>query len=164
MVQHLATVGIKRIAIVYQNNAFGKEVFTATQKAIERYKLEAIATLTVESDASDAEAAAKKIAATAPEAVLVGLAGKPTIAFVKAVRQERKGLQLYALSIMGSAATIATLGGDATGMTISQIVPLPSNMSRPVVRDFQLAWKAGNVALEPSHFALDGSLRRHGID
>ena len=27
-----------------------------------------------------------------PEAVLVGLAGKPTIAFVKAVRQARKGL------------------------------------------------------------------------
>jgi ABC-type branched-subunit amino acid transport system substrate-binding protein len=120
------------------------------------YKLEAIATVTVENDSSDAEAAAKKIAASAPEAVLVGLAGKPTIAFVKAVRQERKGLQLYALSIMGAAATIQTLGADATGMTISQIVPLPSNMSRSVVRDFQLAWKAANVALEPSHLALEG--------
>ena len=156
LVQHLATVGIKRIAIVYQNNSFGKEVFSATQQAMAHYKLEAIATVTVENDSSDAQAAAKKIAASAPEAVLVGLAGKPTIAFVKAVRQERKGLQLYALSIMGAAATIQTLGADATGMTISQIVPLPSNMSRPVVRDFQLAWKAANVALEPSHLALEG--------
>lgn len=156
LVQHLATVGIKRIAIVYQNNSFGKEVFSATQQAIAHYKLEAIATVTVENDSSDAESAAKKIAAAAPEAVLVGLAGKPTIAFVKAVRLERKGLQLYALSIMGAAATIKTLGADATGMTISQIVPLPSNMSRPVVRDFQLAWKAANVTLEPSHLALEG--------
>lgn len=156
LVQHLATVGIKRIAIVYQNNAFGKEVFTATQAAMARYKLEAALTLTVENDASDAEAAAKKIAASEPEAVLVGLAGKPTVTFVKAIRKERKGLQLYALSIMGAAATIATLGADATGMTVSQIVPLPSNMSRPVVRDFQQAWKAGNVALEPSHLALEG--------
>ena len=156
LVQHLATVGIKRIAIVYQNNAFGKEVFTATQAAMARYKLESAVTMTVESDASDAEAAAKKIAAAEPEAVLVGLAGKPTVTFVKAVRKERKGLQLYALSIMGAAATIASLGADATGMTISQIVPLPSNMSRPVVRDFQTAWKAGNVALEPSHLALEG--------
>lgn len=156
LVQHLATVGIKRIAIVYQNNSFGKEVFSATQQAMAHYKLEAIATVTVESDSSDAESAAKKIAASSPEAVLVGLAGKPTIAFVKAVRNERKGLQLYALSIMGAAATIQTLGADATGMTISQIVPLPSNMSRPVVRDFQLAWKAGNVTLEPSHLALEG--------
>jgi len=63
LVQHLATVGIKRIAIVYQNNAFGKEVFTATQQAMARYKLEAVITLTVENDSSDAESAAKKIAA-----------------------------------------------------------------------------------------------------
>lgn len=156
LVQHLATVGIKRIAIAYQNNSFGKEVFTATQQAMARYKLEAVATVTVESDATDADAAAKKIAESAPEAVLVGLAGKPTIAFVKAVRHARKGLQLYALSIMGAAATIKTLGSDATGMTISQIVPLPSNMSRPVVRDFQQAWKATNATLEPSHLALEG--------
>ncbi len=156
LVQHLATVGIKRIAIVYQNNSFGKEVFSATQLAMARYKLEAVTTLTVENDSSDAQAAAKQIAATAPEAVLVGLAGKPTIAFVKAVRQERKGLQLYALSIMGAAATIKTLGADATGMTISQIVPLPGNMSRPVVRDFQAAWKDAKATGEPSHLALEG--------
>lgn len=156
LVQHLATVGIKRIAIVYQNNSFGKEVFTATQRAMAHHKLEAVATVTVENDSSDAAAAAKKIAASEPEAVLVGLAGKPTIAFIQAVRLERKGLQLYALSIMGAAATIKTLGADATGMTISQIVPLPSNMSRPVVREFQQAWKAASVTLEPSHLALEG--------
>jgi ABC-type branched-subunit amino acid transport system substrate-binding protein len=87
---------------------------------------------------------------------LVGLAGKPTITFVKAVRQERKGLQLYALSIMGAVAPIRTLGADATGMTISQILPLPGNLSRSVVLDFQQAWKAANVTLEPSHLALEG--------
>jgi hypothetical protein len=32
-------VGIKRIAIVYQNNSFGKEVFSATQQAMVHYKL-----------------------------------------------------------------------------------------------------------------------------
>ena len=156
LVQHLATVGIKRIGIAYQNNAFGKEVFTATQAAMARHKLEAVIAVTVESDASDAEAGAKKIAATEPEAVLVGLAGKPTVSFIKAIRKARKGVQLYALSIMGTAATIATLAEDATGMTISQIVPLPSNMSRPVVRDFQTAWKAGNFGQEPSHLAFEG--------
>lgn len=127
-----------------------------TQWAMAHHKLEPIATVTVENDTSDAESAAKKIAALSPEAVLVGLAGKRTAAFVKAVRQERKGLQLYALSIMGAAATIRTLGADASGMTISQIVPLPSNMSRPIVRDIQLAWKAANVPMEPSHLALEG--------
>lgn len=103
----------------------------------------------------DAAAAARKIAQSEPEAVLVGLAGKPTIDFVKASRLERKGMPL-SLSIMGAAATIKTLGADATGMDISQIVPLPGNLVMPVVRDFQQAWKAAQVPLEPSHLALEG--------
>lgn len=111
---------------------------------------------TVENNSSDAAAAARKIAQSEPEAVLVGLAGRPTIDFVKASRLERKGMPLYALSIMGAAATIKTLGADATGMAISQIVPLPGNLVMPVVRDFQQAWKAAQVALEPSHLALEG--------
>ena len=156
LVQHLATIGIKRIAIAYQNNSFGKEVFTATQQAMAKHKLEAIMVATVENNSSDAAAAAQKIAQSEPEAVLVGLAGKPTIDFVKASRLERKGMPLYALSIMGAAATIKTLGADATGMAISQIVPLPGNLVMPVVRDFQQAWKAAQVPLEPSHLALEG--------
>lgn len=156
LVQHLATIGIRRIAIVYQNNSFGKEVFDATQRSMAKHKLEATATVTVENNASDAGPAAEKIAASSPEAVLVGLAGKPTIDFVKAIRAQRKGLSLYALSIMGAAATLKAMGDDATGIAVSQVVPLPGNTVVPMVREFQQAWKAAGVALEPSHLALEG--------
>lgn len=156
LVQHLATIGIRRIAIAYQNNSFGKEVFDATQRSMAKHKLEATAIVTVENNASDAGAAAVKIAASSPEAVLVGLAGKPTIEFVKAIRAQRKGLSLYALSIMGAAATLKAMGEDATGIAVSQVVPLPGNTVVPMVREFQQAWKAAGVALEPSHLALEG--------
>lgn len=156
LVQHLATIGVKRIAIVYQNNTFGKEVFDATQRSMTRHKLDATAIVTVENNSSDAGAAAAKIATSNPEAVLVGLAGKPTIDFVKAMRMHRKGLPLYALSIMGAAATIKAMGDDATGIAISQVVPLPNATVVPVVRDFQHAWKAAGVTLAPSHLALEG--------
>jgi ABC-type branched-subunit amino acid transport system substrate-binding protein len=156
LVQHLATVGIKRLAIVYQNNSFGKEVFNATQAAMTRHKMVATAVATVESNSSDATSAATKVSTSDPEAVLVGLAGKPTIEFAHAVRLQRKGMPMYALSIMGAAATVKAMGADATGMTVSQIVPLPGDMSKPVVRDFQQAWKAAKVDAEPSHLALEG--------
>ncbi|OOG45038.1 ABC transporter substrate-binding protein [Polaromonas sp. A23] len=156
LVQHLATVGIKRIAIVYQNNSFGKEVFDATQRSMTKHKLDATAIVTVENNSSDAGAAAAKIATSNPEAVLVGLAGKPTIDFVKATRMHRKGLPLYALSIMGAAATLKAMGDDATGIAISQVVPLPNNTVVPMVREFQQAWKAAGATLAPSHLALEG--------
>lgn len=156
LVQHLVTIGIKRIAIAYQNNAFGKEVFNAAQQSMAKYKLEATGVASVESNSSDAGTAAAKIASVSPEVVLIGLAGKPTIDFVKAIRLQRKGLPLYALSVMGAAATLKAMGDDATGIVISQVVPLPSNTIVPVVREFQQAWKATGATLEPSHLALEG--------
>lgn len=156
LVQHLATIGIKRVAIAYQNNSFGKEVFDAAQQSMTRYKLQPAVVVTVENNSSDVNAATAKIAAASPEAVLVGLAGKPTIDFVKAIRLQRKGLPLYALSIMGAAATIKAMGDDATGIAVSQVMPLPGNTVVPMVREFQQAWKAAGATLEPSHLALEG--------
>lgn len=156
LVQHLATVGVKRIGIAYQNNAFGKEFFEGAKNAMEKQKLGEATAVTVESSGADAGAAATKLVAANPEAVLVGLAGKPTLDFVKAIRAQRRGLPLYALSVMGTAATLKALGADATGMAVSQVVPLPSNTVVPVVREFQQAWKASGTTLEPSHLALEG--------
>ena len=156
LVQHLATIGIKRIAIVHQNNAFGKDVASVARQHIASSKLTETAIATVENDSSDATAAAARIAGSQPEAVIMGLAGKPTVNFVKAIRQQRKGLQLYALSVMGAAATLKAMGDDATGITVSQVMPLPGNNVLPLVREFQQAWKTAGVALEPSHLALEG--------
>ena len=156
LVQHLATVGIKRIAIVHQNNTFGKDVASAASKFIASQKLTETAITTVENNSSDAAAAAAKIAASQPEAVIMGLAGTPTVEFVKAIRKERKGLPLYALSVMGAAATMKAMGTDATGITVSQVMPLPTNNVLPLVREFQLAWKAAGMTQEPSHLALEG--------
>jgi ABC-type branched-subunit amino acid transport system substrate-binding protein len=156
LVQHLATVGIKRIAVAYQNNAFGKEVLEGAQVAMQRHKLTDAPTATVENDGSDAAKAAATLIDAQPEAVIVGLAGKPTLDFVKALRARRRGLALYALSVMGTPATLKALGADAVGLAISQVVPSPLATVVPVVRDFRAAWKASGTALEPSHLALEG--------
>ncbi len=156
LVQHLSTIGIQRIGIVYQNNSFGKEVFNAAKQSMDRLKLPEAVTVTVENNASDAGSAAAKLAGGNLEAIVIGLAGKPTLEFVKAFRALKRGVTLYALSVMGTPATVKALGADATGMAISQVVPLPSNVVMPVVREFQAAWKASGATAEPSHLALEG--------
>ena len=146
LVQHLATIGIKRIAIVHQNNAFGKDVAAVARQVMASKGLTEAAAATIENNSSDAAAAA----------VIMGLAGRSTVKFVKAIRQQRKRLPLYALSVMGSAATLKAMGDDATGITVSQVMPLPANNILPLAREFQQAWKAAGVALAPSHLALEG--------
>lgn len=156
LVQHLSTIGIRRLGIVYQNNAFGKEVFTAAKQSMDRFRLPTAVTATVENNASDAGAAAATLAQGKLDAVVIGLAGKPTLEFVKAFRALQRGVTLYALSVMGTPTTVKALGEDAAGIAISQVVPLPTNEVMPVVRDFQAAWKASGATAEPSHLALEG--------
>lgn len=156
LVQHLHTLGIKRIAIAYQANSFGKEVFNATQRSMAKLGLPEGPSATVENNASDAATAAAKIAQAQPEAVLIGLAGKPAMEFVKSFRALRRGTSLYGLSVLGTSANIAALGADGVGMALTQVMPLPSNPVVPVSREFMQAWKAIGAKAEPSHLALEG--------
>ena len=156
LVQHLNTLGIKRIAIAYQANSFGKEVFNATQRSMVKLGLPDGPSATVENNASDAATAAAKIAQAQPEAVLIGLAGKPAMEFVKSFRALRRGTSLYGLSVLGTSANIAALGADGVGMALTQVMPLPTNPVVPVSREFMQAWKAIGAKAEPSHLALEG--------
>ena len=156
LVQHLHTLGIKRIAIAYQTNSFGKEVFNATQRSMVKLGLPDGPSATVENNASDAATAAAKIAQAQPEAVLIGLAGKPAMEFVKSFRALRRGTSLYGLSVLGTSANIAALGADGVGMALTQVMPLPTNPVVPVSREFMQAWKAIGAKAEPSHLALEG--------
>lgn len=155
LVEHLHTVGIRKIAIAYQNNAFCKEFLTAATEAMDKRKLKPVLAVTVESNASDAVAASDQVLNSNPEAVLLGLAGKPTIAVIKSINQRKRGTQLYALSVLASAANLRTLGADGTGVAITQVVPFPVNSTLPLVREYQQAMTAAGHA-EFSHLSLEG--------
>lgn len=156
LVQHLATVGIRRIGVAYQNNSFGKEVLDGVKAALDKHKLSGLRAVTVENDASDATRAAAQLAATNPEAVVLGLAGKPAMEFVKSIRAERRGLPLYGLSVLATTATLRALGENGVGLTLSQVMPSPRNAVVPLVRDFLQAWKTAGMEVEPSHLGLEG--------
>lgn len=155
LVEHLYTLGIRRIAVAYQNNTFGKEVLAAAVESLKKRQLAPVLSASVENDASDAAAAADKLAAAAPEALLLGLAGRPTIETIKAVNRKRRGLPMYALSVLATPANLKALGADGTGVTITQVVPFPTSTSLPLVRDYQAAMKAIGVE-EFSHLSLEG--------
>jgi ABC-type branched-subunit amino acid transport system substrate-binding protein len=158
LVEHLATIGIRRIGIAYQETTFGTEVSRAAWRAAKARGITPVALTSVAESGTDAAAAAQQLAARQPETVLVGLSGRSTVEFVRACRAQMPGLSLYALSVMGSAATLRELGAEAVGITISQVVPAPANPSVPVVRRFLQDWAASGTKLEPSHIALEGYL------
>ena len=156
LVRHLSTIGIRRIGVAFQNNAFGKEIVEGASIAIQARGLPAVQTASVESDGAGAEAAASLMAGAQIEALIVGLAGQPAIQFIKAMRAAKRGLSLYTVSVLGAAGTIRARGADGVGIAVSQVVPSPQAPTLPIVRDFRSAWKASGTSLEPSHIGLEG--------
>jgi ABC-type branched-subunit amino acid transport system substrate-binding protein len=157
LIEHLNTVGVKKIAIAYQNNAFGKEVLKAANAAMDARKLKPLLAVPVENDATDAAPATEKLLATQPEAVLLALAGKPTIEVIRNITQRRKGMQMYALSVLATPANLRALGKDGSGVAITQVVPFPANATMPLVREYQQAMVAAGLK-EFSHLSLEGYL------
>ena len=102
MVQHLSTVGIKRVSVVYQANSFGKDGLAGVEAAMAKRSMKPHSVTSIESSAADAEKAASTLHDTRPEAVILITAGKPTFEFIKAYNKQRRGMQFYTLSVMGA--------------------------------------------------------------
>ncbi|WP_374355367.1 ABC transporter substrate-binding protein [Chitinimonas sp.] len=160
IVQHLTTLGIRKIVVARQDNAFGSEVMNGVQSAIERGQGALLPTVVVNADGTNFDQAIAEVASHRPEALVVGLAGQPAIDLIKAVRSELRGLSLYALSVVGAAGTITAMGTQGVGVTISQVVPSPYS-PLPIAREFLASWKAAQISGDPSHLSLEGYINAH---
>lgn len=137
IVDQLTTLGINRIAVFYQDDAFGKAGLAGVDAALAKRKLKTLATGVYDKTKNDVGEAVKAIGAADPQAVVMISTYKPTAAFVKQMRQSGKLPQFFALSVVGLKALHAELGAEAAGIAISQVVPFPDNATAPVVREMK---------------------------
>ena len=137
IVDQLTTLGINRIAVFYQDDAFGKAGLAGVEAALAKRKLRVLATGAYDKTKNDVVEASRAIAAVDPQAVVMISTYKPTAAFVKAVRATGRQPQFFALSVVGFKALQGELGNQAAGIAIAQVVPYPYSGLTPVVREFE---------------------------
>ena len=137
IVDQLTTLGINRIAVFYQDDAFGKAGLAGVENALAKRKLKVLATGVYDKTKNDVGSAVKAIGAADPQAVVMISTYKPTAAFVKQMRLSGKLPQFFALSVVGVKALNAELGSESAGIAISQVVPFPDSATAPVVREMR---------------------------
>ena len=137
IVDQLTTLGINRIAVFYQDDAFGKAGLAGVEAALAKRKLKVLATGVYDKTKNDVGSAVKAIGAADPQAVVMISTYKPTAAFVKQMRLSGKLPQFFALSVVGVKALNAELGSESAGIAISQVVPFPDSATAPVVREMR---------------------------
>jgi len=157
IVQHLTTLGVKKIAVFYQNDAYGKAGLEGMMRALTKRQLKPAATATVERNTVDVSAALTAILPGQPEAVVQIGAYKACAEFIKQARAKGYGGQFFNVSFVGSKALADELGSAGMGVVISQVVPFPYIPSAPVVREYQQRMKeAGQTELDFS--SMEGFL------
>ncbi|MFO1262100.1 MAG: ABC transporter substrate-binding protein [Rhodoferax sp.] len=137
IVQHLNTVGITRVAVFYQNDAYGKAGLEGVTRALARRKQQPVASAQVERNSIDVAKSLTDILAAAPEAVIQISAYKSCAELIRQARAKGFGGQFYNVSFVGSKALADQLGEAGAGVTISQVVPFPYAKTLPVVREYQ---------------------------
>ncbi len=146
IVQHLVTLGTKRIAVLWSNNGFGKDGLLGVQKALEKRGTTLYADAPIEQNASDTDKAVTALYDKRPEVIIMITAGSPTVSFIKAYNKVRKGMHFYTLSVMGTQATLRALGADGVGVVVTTVVPFPWDASNSLAREYRAAMKKGGFS------------------
>ncbi|MBN9404061.1 MAG: ABC transporter substrate-binding protein [Burkholderiales bacterium] len=138
MVQQLTTLNMSRIAVVYQDDGFGKAGLAGVEAALAKRNLKLVTSVGYERNTDKVEDAAKAIRAADAQAVIMIAINKAAGAFVKRYRELGGGAQLMSISVVDPAEIVKIAGlKNAHGVGISQVVPYPYQPRLPVVREFQ---------------------------
>ena len=140
IVQYLKHYGKKEIALIYQNDSFGKDGKLGLEKALKREGLRPpIVSLPIQRKAPlhVIQKVAQSTADAKPDAVITISAYNNVANVVEALRQKKSDAQIFTISFVGSQALAKQLGKNGHGVGISQVVPFPWDARMPLVKEYQ---------------------------
>ncbi len=146
IVRHLTTIGNNKIAVFYQNDAYGKAGLDGVTQALAQHKLKPVATGVVERNSVDVDVAVRAIVAAQPHAVVQVSTYKSCAAFIRAARKAGFSGTFYNVSFVGAEALANELGKEGAGVVVSQVVPSPTSGSSALAREYQEAMRKGGGA------------------
>ena len=145
IVEQLAVSSLRQIAVLHQNDAYGKAGLEAVAKAQEKRGLKVAAVADVARDATDMTDAAKKLMAASPQAVVLVASYTSSAALVKAMKKLGYAGQFVATSYVGGKSLADELGSDGTGIWISEVVPFPWSEGTALQREYNQALQRAGV-------------------
>ncbi|WP_119154039.1 ABC transporter substrate-binding protein [Caldimonas tepidiphila] len=159
LVEQFTLIGLKKIAVFYQNDAFGSTVLSSVESALARRELSLVARGSYEKGSEDVGAAVAAISRGAPQAVLMVAVMRPAAAFVREYRKLHPGTQISGLSVISGSEFHAVAGTDsARGIGITQVVPSPFNGSLKVVQEYREAMRRHAPGMPFSHASFESYL------
>jgi len=148
--------GLKRIAVLYQDDSFGRAGQSELIAALKRRDVSLVAEGTYMRNTIAVKAALIDIRRAKPQAVvLIGVA-RPVTEFILASHSLEFDPLFVSISV-GADEIAAELGSDGAGLIITQIVP-PHDAALPSATAFRAALAAHDPELQPGFINFEGYL------
>jgi branched-chain amino acid transport system substrate-binding protein len=157
IVRCLDTQGKTKIAIFYQNDSFGNSGLEAVTNALQNHNLKLYASAKVERNSIDVSAAVASLAEAKPQVVILFTTYSAAAEFIRKTRALDKlhAPDFWTTSFVGGRALIRDLGDESRGVMVSQVMPLPTDASIPVVKEY-LRLYVKEAKQEPDYASLEG--------
>ena len=139
MVEQLHTLGLRRFAVFYQDDPFGKSGLAGAEAALQKLGLKTAATGAYDrTKPEEVDAAVASVGAAAPDAVIMVSVNRASAAFIKKLRAQGSRARMFSISVVNFKELLKNAGEDVVrGVGISQVMPFPYTTQVPVVREHQ---------------------------
>jgi branched-chain amino acid transport system substrate-binding protein len=150
-VEHLVTMGIRRIAVVHTDDSFGQDGLQGAMRGLTKAKLEPVAVLKTDRSKPDFSVLAAPIAKTQTQAIIWLGSGTHVVDGMKALRAAGPVPQVVTLSNNASSGFVKSLGANARGVIVTQVFPSERSVAYPMVKEaLALASAKSGATLSPA--------------
>ena len=150
--------GVERIAVLFQDDSFGRAGYRGVLQALDRRDMEPVAIGLYPRNTTAVRTALLDLQQGDPEAVVLVGAYQPVAALIAWARYLGEDWTFVTISFVGSNALAEELGPDGDGVFVTQVVPFPTDDSLPVVSSYLDALAAHEPGAAPGFVSLEGYL------
>ena len=151
-------LAIDRIAVMYQDDSFGRDGYQGVRLALERRGMEPVAIGLYPRNTAAVKTALLDLRQGNPQAVIMIGAYQPVSTLISWAKHTGMDAVFLTVSFVGSNALAQALGNSGAGVVVTQVVPFPSNDSLPVVASYLNALSAVAPDAAPGFVSLEGYL------
>lgn len=151
-VRHLAQTGVKRITIIKSNDVFGTDAGMGAIKGLEAVGLRVLSNLSYDRARPNLAPMMQAVAKAGIEAVVLIGPGYAVAEGVQALRAAGSTAHVATLSNNATAEFVKSLGDQARGVIVTQVMPYERSSNNPMVREaLNLAKASGRTELTSAH-------------
>ena len=147
---------ITRIAVMYQDDSFGRAGYQGVRIALEEEGMEPVAIGIYPRNTKAIKTALLDLQQGEPEAVIMIGAYEPVAHLISWARHTEFNPKFMTVSFVGSNALARELGEYGEGVYVTQVVPFPWDDSIPIVADYHAALESYAPEESPGFVSLEG--------